>query len=160
MILLCLFDVILMPEQGISVDHYLKTLSVAPSLDTHFHVPLSVVLTEKWSDASLIFMAIRIADCPWEAPLLLHYAHVFHLMAKNTPGPLWMHYDREFHIRCQFISSLLGIQSICSYTYTHSYALHLFPAQELGGLPTQMQLQHLEAKSSWVSFLQGSSYAF
>lgn len=59
------FDVILLSEQGASVDNYF--LSVTPSVDVH-----PVMTTEQWSDAYLFFMAICIAVHPNEAPALLH----------------------------------------------------------------------------------------
>lgn len=58
-----------------------------------------------------IFMAIRTAVHPGEAPALLHYAHLIYLVAKTTPGPLWLYYDREFHI-CHHFDQRLTWDSV------------------------------------------------
>lgn len=82
------FEILLASEQGASVDHYLKMLSVAPAAEMRSNPAISELTIEKWTDAFLIFMAIHIKSHPADAPALLHYAHQVRAMARNMPSPL------------------------------------------------------------------------
>lgn len=100
------FDILLISEQGGSVDHYLENLSEALSIDSRMWAS-AIMSLERWTDAFLIFVAIWISSNPNEVSALLQHSHLIQSMYQNMPGPLWSHHDWEFRFRRQYNHQLL-----------------------------------------------------